>query len=154
MNSYLEFFFFFKKALHRYALIYTVTERAKGEVHGFKQFFMLVFSLKFSLFPWKQLWCLSMLHYTYFHCSLPWIRSLDFKAFVASSVCKTSILRKYLFMLLSDTGFGGYKVITVYLGPWWHPKDLEPRAFLHLICWRLRLFKMDILLFLSQDAIC
>ena len=130
-------------ALHRCALIYPLNERAKSEAHGLKAFFLLVFSFNFLSFPWKLSQCLNIYHYTY--CNLQWIKSLDFKVFVASHVCKNYLLRKYLFMALSGLGFGWYKVITVYLWPYWHPKDLDLRAFLHLIS-RLK-FKMDILLF-------
>lgn len=130
-------------ASHRCAFIYPLNERAKSEAHGLKEFFMLVFSFNFLSFPWKLSQCLNIYHYTY--CSLQWIKSLDFKVFVASSVCKNHLLRKYLFMVLSGTGFGWYKVITMYLWPCWYPKDLDLRAFLHLIS-RLK-FKMDIFLF-------
>ena len=115
----------------------------KSEAHGLKAFFLLVFSFNFLSFPWKLSQCLNIYHCTY--CSLQWIKSLDFKVFVASRVCKNYLLRKYLLTALSGPGFGWCKVITVCLWPCWHPKDLDLRAFLHLIS-RLK-FKMDILLF-------
>lgn len=60
------------------------------------------------------------------------------------SVC---LLRKCVSVVLSGIVFEWGKVIIAYLGHWWHPKDLKPRAFLHLFCSRLKWFKMDILYF-------